>query len=320
MKYMTRRVKPEEVKSALNLARKVFMEFMEPIYSSGAINKFILDYIENKTYINNYVTGKHLMLVSFDKDRIIGLVAEQGNSNISMVFVDKAYHRQGVATYIMENMVVELKLKGFNKIMINSSPYALPFFHSFGFNSINTEQSMDGFIFTPMQYIPNELWDIYDNNRIKSGRIIERGRNMRQDEYHIVVHVWVKNSNSEYLITKRTPNKSYPNMWECTGGSVLVGEDSYTAALREAKEEMGVDLSKCNGRMILSYTRQHYDFPDFCDVWLFYSDISIEDVTYQEGETCDAIWANENTINKMIEDREFIGKDVFPYLDIVFGM
>lgn len=320
MKYMTRRVKPEEVKSALNLARKVFTKFVAPIYTDEAINKFIKDCIDNEEYINNYISGNHIMLIALDKECIIGLISERGNANISMLFIDENYHRQGVATAIMEKMVVELRMNGFNKITLDSSPYALPFYHSFGFTEITPQQNINGFIFTPMQYIPNELWDIYDKNRIKSGKIVERGRKMRQDEYHIVVHVWIKNSKNEFLISKRTPNKSYPNMWECTGGSAIVGEDSYDAAIREAKEEMGVDLSKCNGRMILSYTRQHYDFPDFCDVWLFYSDLSIEDVTYQEGETCDATWANENTINKMIEDREFIGKDVFPYIDIVFGM
>lgn len=31
-------------------------------------------------------------------------------------------------------------------------------------------------------------------------------------------------------------------MWECVGGSVIKGEDSLQGALREAKEEVGVDL------------------------------------------------------------------------------
>lgn len=32
-----------------------------------------------------------------------------------------------------------------------------------------------------------ELWDIYDKNRIKTGRTIERGQPMTENEYHIVV-------------------------------------------------------------------------------------------------------------------------------------
>ncbi len=32
-------------------------------------------------------------------------------------------------------------------------------------------------------------------------------------------------------------------MWECVGGSVVKGEDSMQGAIREAKEEVGVELN-----------------------------------------------------------------------------
>ena len=31
-----------------------------------------------------------------------------------------------------------------------------------------------------------ELWDIYDDNRLKTGRTVERGNPMAPGEYHIV--------------------------------------------------------------------------------------------------------------------------------------
>lgn len=34
-----------------------------------------------------------------------------------------------------------------------------------------------------------------------------------------------------------------PLMWECVGGSVLRGESSVDGAVREVKEEVGIDLS-----------------------------------------------------------------------------
>ena len=59
-----------------------------------------------------------------------------------------------------------------------------------------------------------ELWDILDGNGNKTGKTVERGKTMRQDEYHLSVHIWIKNSNGEFLITKRTANKKIlPNMW-----------------------------------------------------------------------------------------------------------
>ena len=60
------------------------------------------------------------------------------------------------------------------------------------------------------------------------------------DGYHLVVHVWIRNSKGEYLISQRSANRpTYPLMWECVGGSVVKGEDSLQGAIREAKEEVG---------------------------------------------------------------------------------
>ena len=93
-----------------------------------------------------------------------------------------------------------------------------------------------------------EIWDIYDGSRRKTGRTAVRGERLGEGEFHLVVHVWIVNGKGEYLITKRSPNKPFPGMWECTGGSALAGEDSLGAALRETKEETGITL---NARTIL---------------------------------------------------------------------
>ena len=161
-----------------------------------------------------------------------------------------------------------------------------------------------------------ELWDILDENGNKTGETVERGKYMRQDEYHLVVHVWIKNSNGDFLITKRTPNKSFPNMWETTGGSAIVGDDSLNAALREVKEEIGVDLSPTNGRYLFRIKRQHHDFPDFVDVWLFKEEVEIKEVIYQPEEVCGAEWSTPGQIKILIELGEFV--DTFTYLEDLF--
>ena len=88
----------------------------------------------------------------------------------------------------------------------------------------------------------SELWDIYDINRKPTGRTVERGKPMKSGEYHIVVNVWIRNSKGEWLISKRTPNKHFPLLWEPTGGSAVSGESSFDAAIRETREELGVEL------------------------------------------------------------------------------
>ncbi len=39
-------------------------------------------------------------------------------------------------------------------------------------------------------------------------------------------------------------------MWECTGGSALIGETSKEAAIRETKEELGIDVSESEATLI----------------------------------------------------------------------
>ena len=48
-----------------------------------------------------------------------------------------------------------------------------------------------------------EIWDILDENGNKTGRTIIRGEKLEVDEYHLVVHIWIINSNGEILIQKR---------------------------------------------------------------------------------------------------------------------
>lgn len=164
-----------------------------------------------------------------------------------------------------------------------------------------------------------ELWDILDADGNKTGRTVERGHPMAQDEYHLVVHVWIVNSKGEFLISKRTPNKPFPNMWESGGGSATAGEDSLTAAIREVKEELGVTLDPKNGRLFRRYTRQHPDFPDIVDVWLFTQDVCLDQVVYQPGETNGAMLATKAKIDDMIEEGIFVGRNVYTYLDDLFA-
>ncbi len=170
-----------------------------------------------------------------------------------------------------------------------------------------------------------ELWDIYDKNRIKTGRTVDRGKMteaiandmIARCEYHIIVHVWYKNPRGEFLISKRSPNKEYGNLWEPTGGSAITGEDSMMAALREGNEELGVAPDTRSGRLFKTLDRVPLA-PDFLDVWLFDLDMPIEHVVLQEGETCDAMWATKEKILEMIDSGTFIPFHLVPYVNELF--
>ena len=155
-----------------------------------------------------------------------------------------------------------------------------------------------------------EIWDIYDENRNLTGGFHRRGDFLEDGEYHLVVHVWLMNSSGEFLLTKRAPNKSFPNLWATTGGSALAGEDSLTAALREVKEETGLIADPACGSCVFNFRRDDC----FVDVWLFKQDFNLNDVVLQDGETCDKMCGRADKIKELNNNGRFVPYSYLPQL------
>ena len=149
---------------------------------------------------------------------------------------------------------------------------------------------------------PDELWDVYDAEGNLTGKTHLRREPLSPEEYHLCVHVWLKNSKGEFLLTKRSENKSMPGLWESTGGSVTAGEDSFSAAIREVKEETGITLAPDAGRFLFRYSGVSFH----CDVWLFEQDFDLTEVKLLEGETCAAMAADREKILWLLENDEFV--------------
>lgn len=160
-----------------------------------------------------------------------------------------------------------------------------------------------------------ELWDIYDENREKTGGTHERGIPMVEGDYHLVIHVWIVNDSGEYLIQKRQPWKEgWPNMWDgSVAGSAVVGDSSMDAAIRETKEELGIELDMSKGRILFTVNAPNR----FHDIWLVRQNVDIRDLRLQYEEVADAKWASEKEIKQMVRNGDFIA---FDYLEKLFGM
>ena len=169
-------------------------------------------------------------------------------------------------------------------------------------------------VYLTLQSGAGEAWDIYDENRNLTGRIHKRGDRMKDGDYHLTVHVWLVNSKGEFLLTKRSPNKGFPNLWEATGGSALAGDDSLSAALREMKEETGLSLSPENGQLVTTIIGDNY----ICDVWLFREEHDLSEVVLQEGETCDVMYASREKFFEM-KDQGLLVPLSFEYLNIILN-
>lgn len=160
-----------------------------------------------------------------------------------------------------------------------------------------------------------ELWDVYDKYRQKTGRTHERGNPLNEGDYHLVVHVWIVNDKGEFLIQKRQPWKNgWPNMWDgSAAGSAILGDSSEAAAIRETKEELGIDLDISKGEILFTIKSSS----SFEDIWLVRQNVDISDLKLQYEEVADAKWATLEEIKLMMQSGEFISLD---YYDDLFEM
>lgn len=162
-----------------------------------------------------------------------------------------------------------------------------------------------------VEYVPDaEIWDLYDENRELLGKDHVRGEQLPIDGYHLVVHVWIRNSKGEYLISQRSANRpTFPLVWECVDGSVIKGEDSLQGALREVKEEVGVDLLPEKGHVILSDIKK-IEFGKvvnkIVDVWLFEYDGEVDLSNATTDEVAQVAWMNRSQIKELFDANMFV--------------
>ena len=151
-----------------------------------------------------------------------------------------------------------------------------------------------------------ELWDIYDENRKKTGKLAEREVTKLEfgKEFHIVVQGIILNSKNEILISQRAPHKNLGLQWECNGGSILAGETSLEGIIRELKEELGLEFSKREAIFLKEIRGRR--FPNFKDLWLFRRDIDIKDIKFNDGEAIAAKWVSIDEFIEMYNNGEII--------------
>ena len=154
-----------------------------------------------------------------------------------------------------------------------------------------------------------ELWDIYDIDRVRTGRVAQRGKpasegGLGEGEYHLVVHICVFNGRGQLLLQQRQKDKEgYPNLWDVSAaGSALAGETSAAAASRELREELGLvhDFTKERPFWTTHFER------GFDDWYFIRIEADISDLRLQPEEVQDARWADLAEIERMLDSGEMV--------------
>lgn len=151
-----------------------------------------------------------------------------------------------------------------------------------------------------------EKIDVYNKNKERTGKIVlrERGASLAKGEFIISITAWVVNKEGKILMTQRRLDKVKGGMWEPTTGLVVSGESSEEGALRELKEEIGLELDEKDIILIKEIVEERDDLSFFRDIYLVNKEIPIEEIKFSDGEVINAKYVTIDEFNNMIKNGE----------------
>lgn len=164
-----------------------------------------------------------------------------------------------------------------------------------------------------------EYLDIVDENGNPTGEVIERTEAHRTGARHRTAHVWIarrRGRKVQVLLQKRCMNKdSFPGCYDISSAGHIPAGDSYlTSALRELKEELGVEvdpdmLIKC-GQKCLDM-QGHFHGEPFLErqvsrVFLLWLDRDAKDFTIQSEEIDSVMWMEFYACKEAVMQNTFL--------------
>ncbi len=156
-----------------------------------------------------------------------------------------------------------------------------------------------------------EYFDVLDENGNKTGKTKRRSLVHKDGDWHKAVYIWIVNDKNEILLQQRSPNKdSYPNMWDISSaGHLTAGDDSVTGAIREIKEELGIDIIANQLKLIgirqkRSQVSDSFINAEFNDVYLLRLSLDLNKITLQPDEVSAVKYVPLDEFKRMIKTND----------------
>lgn len=144
-----------------------------------------------------------------------------------------------------------------------------------------------------------ETFDVLDSHGGFTGQTATRNICHSQSLWHRAIVVFIISTDGKkVLLQKRSQNKRlWPGLWDvAVGGHVDAGEFGYQAAIREAKEELGLDLQPQALIHIGSSISENIDNNiinrHFNDYFVTYLDLDPTKVILQSEEVAGVKWVS----------------------------
>jgi len=137
-----------------------------------------------------------------------------------------------------------------------------------------------------------EMLDILNSDGTLTGEIISKKDAHKNGVWHRAAHVWFFNNNNEILLQKRANHiESHPGKYDISAAGHLTAGDTFIkGALREVKEELGIELEEKDlvkiGELHNESTQHEgkYINKEYNDIYVVKKDIPISEFIIQESE------------------------------------
>ncbi len=148
-----------------------------------------------------------------------------------------------------------------------------------------------------------EQYDVLDELGNKTGKSLPKSVVHDQELWHGTAFIWIYNAKGEVLLQFRAPDKKlYADVWDVSvGGHISAGDDPITTAVREAGEELGVNIKageliqlghcKDEAKMMTGKMHREHDW-----IFLLSAEITDDQLTLQQSEVTNAKWLSADQL------------------------
>jgi GNAT superfamily N-acetyltransferase len=150
MAFTIQPFKPGQEADISAFIRNVYDEFVAPDYTEEG-NAFFYDWITPENIADRQKTRVSLFVAVIDST-LAGMIEIRENNMISLLFVAKKYHRQGmakslVAAALNNSLANNENLDAFH---VHASPFSIPVYRRLGFRESGVLQKENGIAYLPM--------------------------------------------------------------------------------------------------------------------------------------------------------------------------
>ena len=125
---------------------------------------------------------------------------------------------------------------------------------------------------------------------------------MEREKFLSAVYLIIRNSEGKMLLQRRQNTKLWPGFLALPAGHIDHGENAYEALIREAKEELNIEINIDDIIDTFVVNRKNKSLPSYYDVYFEVKGYK-GDITINEPLKCsELVWANIDDLpNDMID-------------------